>query len=316
MAPRLKHNNDLAQAFMAEHKVYSRYPKVSEQVATEPLRLEGLKPFGYNPSITEHGGFTVMAYRYHADNTLATKLRYATLNPDGEVLRDIPLEAEGKSVEDPRLILRDKEVWMGFTSSIFPDQPYSAVIKFGRIKDGGIGEIIQPSIGKNDWSGTEKNWVFFTHEGRLNCIYRCHPQQEIYWLDGLEPVNTYTTAGPKWAYGPIKGGTPPVQYEGTLLRFFHSTLDNEFGKYNRRYYVGAYTMAAKPPYQVFRVSKKPIIYGSEVDDLKVKERPFHWKANVVFPAGVTIQPYGWCVSVGINDSACLLAKVRPEDLNL
>lgn len=314
--PRLQHNAEISADFIAKHNIFSRYPKVSEQVETEPLDLSGLKPHCYNPGLIEDRGFATIAYRYHYDGTLSTKLCIARLNPNGEVLSDGPLDVDGKSIEDPKLFLYRKELWVSFVTSNFPDMPPKCVVRFGRVVNGKIQEIVQPNIGKNDWSTMEKNWTFFVHRDQLYCVYRTHPQQEIYWLDGEPKAVHYTPTEPRWHYGPIKGGTAPVEYDGAYLRFFHSTLDNEFGQYRRRYFVGAYLMGKEPPFELLRVSKKPIIYGSEIDDLRVSQRPFHWKANVVFPGGATVQRYGWCLSLGLNDSACLLAKIRPENLNL
>lgn len=317
MTPRMLWNSRLAQTFITDHKVASRYPKVAAQSRTEPLDIAGLKPFAYNPAVIEDNGFTVMAYRHHHEPSLSTQLMLAQIDPTGEILSNRVIVTEvNKSAEDPKFFHHDNQLWMSFVVSTAPAVPFRSVVRYGKLINGRLESISQPNIGKNDWSTMEKNWVFFSHQARINCIYRCHPVQEIYWLDENEPANCYKSEGPRWDYGPIKGGTPPVDYDGAYLRFFHSTLDNEFGQYNRRYYVGAYTMAAKPPFQVLHVSKKPILFGSEIDNLKVKDRPFHWKANVVFPGGAIPQPNGWCLSLGINDSACLLAKIRPEDLNL
>jgi len=317
MSPRIAWNNKLANAFIAGHKTTSRYPKVSAQAGTEPLDITGLKPFGYNPAVIEDNGFMVMAYRHHHEPSLATQLMLAQVDPTGEILSNRVIVTEAnRSAEDPKFFHHDEELYMSFVISSAPITPFRSVVRYGKLINGRLEDIKQPNIGRNDWSIMEKNWVFFSHQGRLHCIHHCHPQQQIYCLDDGEPVNTYETEGPRWDYGPIKGGTPPIEFNGNYLRFFHSTLDNEFGTYNRRYFVGACTMAAKPPFQVLRVSKRPILFGSEIDNLKVRDRPFHWKANVVFPGGIAVLENGFAVSVGVNDSACLLVKITPEMLKL
>ena len=85
----------------------------------------------------------------------------------------------------------------------------------------------------------------------------------------------------------------------------------------QRQAVAALTTSLGPD-DVVRVSRKPILYGSEIDDLKVEQRKacVHWKANVVFPGGAVARDGYWLLSVGVNDSACVIAKVKPETLNL
>jgi predicted GH43/DUF377 family glycosyl hydrolase len=172
---------------------------------------------------------------------------------------------------------------------------------------------VQPVFGHNDWTGLEKNWVPFEYDGALVIIYQCCPTHRV---SGLETV--WETSGPRWPYGEIRGGTPPVEYEGNWLRFFHSHLQNELNPPHHRYYVGAYLMEPAPPFKVVRVSRKPVLYGSEADDLTPEQRKScpHWKRNVVFPGGIVTKLDGWLLSVGVNDSACAIVKIKPESLNL
>jgi predicted GH43/DUF377 family glycosyl hydrolase len=98
-----------------------------------------------------------------------------------------------------------------------------------------------------------------------------------------------------------------------LLRFFHSSID---AGAQRRYFIGACLMNATPPYEVSAIGSRPILYGSEIDDLRVKDRPFHWKANVVIPGGAIEDKDGWLLAVGVNDSACAVVRVTEKDLRL
>jgi predicted GH43/DUF377 family glycosyl hydrolase len=75
-------------------------------------------------------------------------------------------------------------------------------------------------------------------------------------------------------------------------------------------------MRAQPPFEVLATSSRPICYGSETDAIKVRERPTHWKPNVVFPGGAVAVDGGWLVSVGVNDSACEILKITAKDLHL
>lgn len=77
-------------------------------------------------------------------------------------------------------------------------------------------------------------------------------------------------------------------------------------------------MEAQPPFPVTKISKRPIVTASEVCDLMPMDRDniLSYKANVVFPAGCIETKDGWVVSVGVNDSSCLLLKVTANDLHL
>lgn len=310
--PRLKHNRELAYAYIKENKVYSRYPKVTDQIETVPLDTGKLFPFGYNPSIIEFGGKMLMAYRYHPAPTPATKI--AIWDGTTNEKLDVP---DSDSAEDPKLFTWSGELFMSFIVSKWPDMAKS-VVRYGRLDHGKLVDIVQPAHGSNDWSDMEKNWVFYEntvgqYQGQLHVIYRCGITQKIYI-----PALVETTESPKWPYGLIKGGTTPLPYEGHWLRFFHSTLDNEMNPQRRRYYMGAMLMKNTTPWECVAVSKKPIIYGSEVDNLTKEQRKEcrHWKPQVIFPGGAIEKDGGWIVSIGVNDSACVLAKVKPENLNL
>lgn len=314
--PRLKHNRELASAYIKANKVYSRYPKVTEQVET--LKFPAIKPtpqFAYNPSIMVYQGRMVMAYRFH-EGTPATKIGVIYEREGGFV--DLPLDVpDAKSAEDPKLFMFADELWMSFVVSQWPDMAKS-VVRYGRLDHGKLYQIVQPNYGFNDWTAMEKNWVVFENRhgkdtGKLTIIYRSSVTQKIY-----TPTLVECEDGPKWPYGLIKGGTAPMPYDGKWLRFFHSTLDNELNPQRRRYYVGAVLMEPEPPFAPIRVSRKPIIYGSEVDDLTKDDRKacFHWKPQVVFPGTAVERPGCWWLSCGVNDSACVIAVIKPENLNL
>jgi hypothetical protein len=72
------------------------------------------------------------------------------------------------------------------------------------------------------------------------------------------------------------------------------------------------------PFAVVRVSRRPILFGSEIDSLTLEQRQAckHFKANVVFPGGVVVRDGYWLLALGVNDSACAVAKVTPAALNL
>jgi predicted GH43/DUF377 family glycosyl hydrolase len=180
-----------------------------------------------------------------------------------------------------------------------------------------IKSFIQPVVPYNDFSTTQKNHVMFEHDGKLFSVYKCDPHQ-VYELNEGKIIELHETPGVKWHYGEARGGTRPVPHEGKLLRFFHSSTRTGIGRVEHRYYIGAYLMEAHPPFAVLKVSKCPVIFGSEVDGLRPDNRKAcdFWKENVVFVSGIIERKGHWLLSVGVNDSSMELVKVTAKDLNL
>ena len=310
--PRLRHNRDLAAAYIGDRP---RWPKVSEQVECLPLDLGKLHKNAYNPTIIERNGSLFMAYRYH-EGTLASKLAVAYVADNGAVRGNHKLDLVGHSLEDPKFFqFGSGELWMSWVEAYWPVKAVGSV-RYGGFKGESLHEAARPVYGQNDGDHLEKSWVFFERGGELYFIYQSSPKQVIVrWSGKIE--GEYVTPGPHWPYGEIKGGTPPIPYEGKLLRFFHSTLENEIDLPRREYYCGACLMNPEPPFEVVQVSRKPILYGSLADGLTAEDRQkcIHWKPKVVFPGGAVERDGHWVLSVGVNDSAIDLCKINPQQLN-
>lgn len=317
--PRIRHNSALAAWFITQHKVTGRYPRVIDQVPVVELERQKLFKYGYNPSIVARDRGLLMAYRYHDGNTLHSDLALAQLDYNGAVIHNEKV-ALGAGGEDAKLFKFNGLVYMSWVESTFPVSPWRSVVRFGLLGEKGPKPILTPGLPGNDFSTMQKNWVFFSVGLELYCIYRVSPDHDVYQLKGDQFCNRFRTPGPKWPYGQIRGGTSPVPFEGNLLRFFHSGLDNEFGQYYRRYFMGAYIMRPEFPFEVLAVSSKPIVYGAEADRLKKADWAAcpQYKRQVVFPGGAVEHPSGkgWLVSVGVNDSAIELLKIENTDLHL
>jgi predicted GH43/DUF377 family glycosyl hydrolase len=179
-----------------------------------------------------------------------------------------------------------------------------------------LTDVQQPNIPGNDFSTMQKNWVPFECKGNLYFIYKCHPTHQVFEvLTG----KFFSTPILNWPYGEIRGGSVPVSFNGGLLRFFHSRLNNEnFGSVRYRYFIGAYVMQPEPPFTVLQVGKKPIIYGSEIGTLRGGARKAcdFYKPNVVFPGGVIVKDGKFILAFGVNDAEITLVKITPGMLNL
>jgi predicted GH43/DUF377 family glycosyl hydrolase len=315
--PRLIHNQALDVALMRAKNVYCRFAKVSLQRQTKIVRTKFA--CGYNPSMALMGETLWFAYRYHMGATLQSQIAIGIFDKDLQLYEEKHLPLPGKSREDPKLFVHRGIMHISWVDATYPEKPFKSIVRYAAISPAGVGNEFTLAIGKNDWSTMEKNWVFFSHEKQLYVIYHTVPDQQIYRISDSGAELLPSVPGPEWAYGEVRGGTTPVRHHpGQLIRFFHSSMDNEFGRARRRYFVGAYTMEDKPPFTPIAITRQPLIYGSELDDIPSLERKaaLQYKRQVVFPGGVVGTKDGWLLAVGINDAACGLVNIRREDVEI
>jgi hypothetical protein len=265
----------------------------------DPIQV---KTRGYNPAYL-HGTCT---WREHLCHDWRTRIK----------INDMPLRLPDKfrdfSHEDMRLFFHPYRLMASCTIARQTKKKQARCITvFGELKRDRKGwhlvNVRQPKYGLNNWRGTEKNWVFFSHENRLYAIYGIMDQQQI-TLE-LSPSGKvraiHKTPAPRWAYGEIRGGTFPLLHpSGHRLRFFHSRTE-ERGAIKFRYHLGALLMENKPPFRVVKVIKHPLLSGNE----EWMPGCHHWKPNVVFPCGAKSHHDGYSVFIGVNDAACRFVKL-------
>jgi predicted GH43/DUF377 family glycosyl hydrolase len=313
---RLAHNRALMDKFLKARGIVSQFPPVEQQL--ESIIVKGLPPGSYNPSIIRHRGKLVMAYRFH-ETTAKTKLGIAELDENFTVVRNETLnldEDEGLSLEDAKLFEFKGELWMNFVVSNWPNFPASQV-KCVKLYKPDHWRCSDKDLYWLPCRQTmEKNHCPLVHDEVLNIVYRHNWQMDDgVWQVVFTPSDKreMKTPGMRWPYGEIRGGTPPLPYQDRLISFFHSRLNNEMPPVGHRYYMGALLMKSGKEFEMLAVSKRPILRGSEIGGDTSR---FHFKPNVVIPYGAIEHEGGWLVSVGVNDSQCLLMKVKPENLNL
>lgn len=320
----LEHNQKFCSDFMVKNKVFSRYSRVSEQVPTILLDTSPLPKNAYNPSILRNWQTKEMflTYRYHFADDFRTKLGIATIGSAGSIrsVQDLDLGAGEHSVEDARLFSLHSEPWMSWVEADISERMHpKAIVKYGQIEPGfKVNRVYQPAQSSgNDWREMQKNWCFFESDENLFCIMISWPEQIIFQIQGEKVINEYKTKGITWPYGNIRGGNI-VPHKGKLLRFFHSATNRGIGRPEHRYFVGCCVMNSRPPFETVKICSKPIIYGSEVDQLKSADRKacFHFKPNVAFPCGAINDGDNFVLSTGINDMACSIVRLTENHLNL
>jgi len=316
-------NEQCHNDFEAKHGQIALAKPCVEQLPAAIVNRHALDSYGYNGSIVRFGGKLLLAYRYHDDRNLSTALAIAQVDEKGNVYdkKSILLPQSGGSEEDPRLFAHNNELWLSYVDSTFPAMPPRAVVKYGRLIESStwkLENVSQPNYGQNDMSACEKNWLLWSHAGKIVCIYSTSPKTVVIELQGPIAKIIAEYDGPRWPWGAIRGGATPILYKGSLLRFFHSAVDSEPPPNRRRYFVGAMLMDGQPPFKPIAISKRPIIWGSELDTLSAVERSgcLQHKVKVIFPLGAVEASSGkWILSAGINDSHCGLFTITEKDLN-
>ena len=234
---------------------------------------------------------------------------------DNELIAEEPLDIDGKgSFEDARVFLHDGKTHLAFTEGIYDRKPPLTFLSIQQIAV--LGPDFQPEekitikYGRNG-TKSEKNWQFFSHEGRLHFIYSIVPHIVVSLSSDLKmPLNEYRSDTPlNWPWGEaLRGGTPPLRVGDNYLTFFHSHAAHR--EKNRRYAMGAYMFDAKPPFKIKAVSGA-LLRASELDPIFQNPSVPNWNPLVVFPVGSWIEPKAetdFFVSVGVNDSFDAIAS--------
>lgn len=176
-----------------------------------------------------------------------------------------------------------------------------------------VTKIYEPNFGNNNSKPeyakeNEKNWVWFILDGQWYCQYMINPA--VIFQTNLSDIskvynNQHKTV--KWKYGTLRGGTPLTKVGDELIGLFHSAL--MWKEPYRRYYVGAYSLEAKPPFKLKRLTPKPLLIGSEMD-FRVLGGPL-----VLFPNGAILENRTWLVTMGVNDEHSGWIKIPQDQLD-
>lgn len=154
----------------------------------------------------------------------------------------------------------------------------------------------------------QKNWVPFDWNGTLFLSYTINPHEVICPdISTGSCVKCYETQKSiHWPLGPIRGGTPALLVDGEYLAFFHSGIYHPSACSDNRplwhYYMGAYTFAAEPPFEVTKISHTPI------------EAPgFYTNSNcikrVIYPTGFIADGSKIYLAYGKDDQEICIATI-------
>jgi len=193
---------------------------------------------------------------------------------------------------------------MSWSISLYPATEYKGIVAFGNLVESEtewtVGTFYIPAYGHNDFSGIEKNFVFWSQDERLYCFYAVeHGQQTVLQLEQARVEEVFITPALPWAYGPLHGGAI-CRHDGSLYHFFNSR--DKAGRYS----IGCATMEGQPPFAMKSISPKPTLRGEEGVCLDKAARP---KNHVVFACGAIRENGQTLLSYGFNDHSCRILKL-------
>lgn len=216
-------------------------------------------------------------------------------------------QVEGWQVEDPRAFVNRDELVVGWCRYRPGEWPTQYVSYFDAHLD--LLRTERPLFGRQG-SGPEKNWVWFSHNASSYFVYDPCPHVVACYTEGKVTGSWVSSwSGDQlWPYGIMRGGTPPVRHHDEYVTFYHSSM--LWQGQRRRYVMGCYTFEAKPPFVVKKLTRCPLLWGSEAA-LGQPMSPL-----TVFASGALFVNDTWFVVFGINDYACGWVEIPHEDLQL
>lgn len=310
----------------------TKWPSFTEQTPwpcgyfTFPTQL-GVTCF-YNCSIAEHAGSLWLFTRRHrhriqdpsgvlsdnASDLAIWQLRKNLTVEPSMLLPAMPNRFPNEQFEDPRVVIDNGTCYISFATWIHK-KPWPGRQSFCRLTpDWKRVEVLwETPYGNNarkpdQATGWEKNWTWFKREDGWHCVYTINPHVVFRVNHEGTAVQTYSNKPLMlpWEHGEIRGGTSPVRIGNEYFCFFHSAT--VWQKPKRRYFMGAYTFSAEPPFELLRFTPEPLLAGSDAD-FRVLGSPL-----VIFPNGALRQGDDWLVVFGVNDENCGWIKIPHADL--
>jgi predicted GH43/DUF377 family glycosyl hydrolase len=277
----------------------------------------------YNSGMLVDGKRTLLLSRQWNPQTGHTALLWQEAKGDRLTARHkLEFGGEGfEDYEDARVIAHAGQRYIAYTDADYRGEQFTSRQGFAQLTAGlDVAQTYRIAYGNNYRGGgphhSEKNWAFFSHEGRLHLVYsigdlRAGERHVVAALDErMQPAQDWRTEGVMWPWGSPSGGTPPVRVGDRYIAFFHSFTTRHM---RRRYNMAAYAFEAKPPFHILAMSE-PLLRASDEDESTVNPANPRWRPLVVFPMNALRQGAGWLVATGVNDSYDVLVSIKDEQI--
>jgi len=272
----------------------------------------------YNSGMLRMGGDIVLATRTfnhstHRCDIVIRRIRdFATADiytPETIVVLDLPRAHGMEHFEDARLFLHNGKIHIAYTEGHYYQSPTVEIQQLAVLReDFTVERVVTIPFGSNT-VGREKNWQFFSHDGRLHFVYSIEPHVVVSLDDNYGIDQAYIT--PPALEFPLRGGTPPVFAGSMFVTFPHFHLPHP--ERSRRYAFSALCFSPVPPFAVVGVTD-PIVVASANDPTLPNPAYPHWIPIVVFPCGAFSDGKAWHVSAGINDSYDVIFEIPETSL--
>lgn len=273
----------------------------------------------FNPAIVEAFGKTILVVRRFTGNWGQwghnSLVMYDVVNETPVRKRAVRWTNSLKEdqFEDPRAFsFRGK---LAISGCMYRRGGRFATQFLGSVEDSGFGPVIHhPVYGGNgpdvmSNKGNEKNWGWFEDDGKLMLLYHPGRSHRVVEFSKLKPGVEHTSESAfvqEWTerYGEPRGSTSPMLVGDEYWTFFHSSMGIKTARGpSRRYFMGAYSFASKPPFNVIKGTPEPILIGSYNDPRTGGAPP------CVFPGGAILRDAEWTVAFGVNDCRCAWIKI-------
>lgn len=298
--------------------------------STKQIHLEDY-PHAFNPSIFKVDKGFLLSFRYIPNVNEDLYLNYI-----GLVLLDENLEMIAKphllstrsstsktksQSEDARIFSFLGRTFLIYNDNIDMDNPSiydrrDMFISELFISENGfslsapIKLICEEKYGMQYW---QKNWSAFEWQNKLMISYSLNPHEVLY--TNLFNGNCYlcysTWADIDWNWGTLRGSASPVIVDGEYLSFFHSgkvvTSPASWGYELWHYFMGAYTFSLQPPFEITKISPKPIFTEGFYTQSYCPKR-------VIFPGGFVIDGNLLYLAYGKDDEEIWIATLDLKQL--
>ena len=298
-------------------------------------------PYAFNPSIIRYHGAILMSFRLGSyingidvcddgelcnmpNNRVTTEIGVALFDEKFRIMSapqilHIPRDNEDMLYrpQDPRLVHINGALYIAYNNYVEVDSIVIQRMHFAELYFDGENFVLGEPEGikkfdKLNPQRTEKNWSPFDYEGELYFEYSFQTHKVLKPILGTGSCETVglTTNSIRWDWGHIRGGSPAIRFGDEYLGFFHSCKNmktsHSDGKNILHYFMGAYTFAAAPPFEITSISPKPIVSSGFYKG----QNYVTWKPLfVVFPGGYIFDDQHIWVAYGRQDHEIWIAKM-------
>lgn len=293
-------------------------PELAAQGDVAPIARGGL---AYNSGLAELAdGRRMLATRVYREDLKRCTIEVRELagtHGDWHSLDVGPMglpQDEIAELEDCRLVQHEGRTYAAYTEGRYNRRPFLSIQRLARLRDDLTFDRAHPIAYGRNGRLSEKNWQFFSHEGRMHFVYSTNPHMVVeLGRSNFAPQVEHRTAPPiHWPYGSLAGGTPPVRVGDEYVSFFHGYIPH--ATRHRRYVMGVYAFQAKAPFSITRLSRV-LLRGTARERTTPNPKGDYWNPLVVFPAGALREADGgWTVSLGVNDTFDAIAHFSAEEI--